>query len=113
MQELMIIGNLGKDAEIKGTNGNEFMVFTVAVTEKYKDLEGVQKEKTNWYDCINKKTDLAKFIKKGEKILVRGKLQVSLYKDKEGNTKVNLSIQSNYLEFLSKKPENQDDTKNE
>ena len=105
MQEITIIGNIGRDAQVKATNSSAFATFSVAVTEKYKDKDEVQQERTTWYDVIHKNVELAKYVKKGEKIFVRGALKPSLYKDKDNQTKLGLSISSNFIQLLSNKKE--------
>jgi single-strand DNA-binding protein len=107
MQELNLIGHLGKDAEIKGGNGKEFSAFSVAVTERWKDKDDVQQEKTTWYDCISNKTGVAKYMKKGSKVFVRGNLKASIYQNKDKEHLVSLSVNVNMIELLdSKEKEN-------
>jgi single-strand DNA-binding protein len=104
MQELQIIGHVGKDAEIKGSNGSNFISFTVAVSERYKNKEGINVETTTWFDVVNRTTELAKYIRKGDKIFVRGSLKASTYLDKSNNTKIGLGLNANKIELLSSKP---------
>ena len=50
MIKLQAIGHLGKDAIVNNVNGKNVINFTVAHTEKFKDAQGVQKDKTVWVD---------------------------------------------------------------
>lgn len=104
MQELQIIGHVGQDAQIKSSNGSSFISFTVAVSERYKNKEGVATETTTWFDVVNRTTELAQYIRKGDKIFVRGSLKASIYVDKSNNTKIGLGLNANKIELLSSKP---------
>ena len=50
MIKLQVIGNLGKDCITNTVNGKSVMNFSVAHTEKFRDSQGVQKDKTTWVD---------------------------------------------------------------
>jgi single-strand DNA-binding protein len=52
MIKLLAIGNLGKDAVLNNVNGKNVINFTVAHTERYKDAQGNQKDKTTWVGQI-------------------------------------------------------------
>lgn len=67
MQKVMIIGNLGRDAEVKEVNGNQFVSFTIADTNKRKTAAGEVVESTTWYDCTMNKTNVFPYLKKGSK----------------------------------------------
>jgi len=51
MIKLQVIGNLGKDAQVNNVNGKTVINFNVAHTERYKDAQGNQKDRTTWVDC--------------------------------------------------------------
>jgi single-strand DNA-binding protein len=72
MQKLQIIGNIGKDAEIRKLDNDKNVVsFSVAVTEKYKD-----KESTVWFNCQKWNAEpLVQYLKQGAKVYVEGKIQ--------------------------------------
>ena len=53
MIKLQVIGNLGKDAVVNNVNGKSVINFNVAHTERYKDAQGVQKDRTTWVDCLS------------------------------------------------------------
>jgi single-strand DNA-binding protein len=50
MIKLQVIGNLGKDAVVNDVNGRKVINFSVAVTERYKDAQGAQKDRTVWVE---------------------------------------------------------------
>jgi single-strand DNA-binding protein len=82
MKQLTIIGNLGFDAVIKEYNGQKFIEFSVAVNERYKKADGTQVETTDWINCTYRNLGLAPYLKKGDKILVQGKMSVNVYQGK-------------------------------
>ena len=67
MIKLLVIGNLGKDAVVNNVNGKSVINFSVAHTEKYKDAQGNQKDRTVWVECAywTDRTAIAPYLKKG------------------------------------------------
>ena len=66
MLKTQIIGSLGRDAESKQVGSNTVINFSVAHTEKSKDAQGNQTEKTIWVDCAKwgEKTGILPYLKK-------------------------------------------------
>jgi single-strand DNA-binding protein len=85
MIKLQVIGNLGRDALVKEVNGRSVISFTVAHSERYKDSQGVQKEKTTWVDCSywTDKTAVAPYLTKGTTVYVEGTPEADAYMNKE------------------------------
>lgn len=111
MQKVTAIGNLGRDVEMRYTQqGAAVASFSIAVSEKWKDkATGEQKESTEWLNCVvfGKQAEVAeKFLSKGSKIYIEGKLKTSQY-DKEGQTHYKTDINVREFEFLSPKNESQ------
>jgi len=81
MIKLLAIGNLGKDAVLNNVNGKNVINFTVAHTERYKDAQGNQKDKTTWVDCAywTDRTGIAPYLKKGTQVYVEGTPDVRTY----------------------------------
>ena len=81
-----LIGNLGKDPETKFTPaGKQVTNFSLATTEKYNG-----ESKTTWHNIIawGKLAEIcAKYLAKGSKVYIRGKIQNRSYQDKDGSTK--------------------------
>lgn len=89
LNEVRFLGSLGQDADVRTTtNGTEIATFSIGVTENYKSGESY-KEKTLWLNInVWKPSDyLKKILKKGNKILVCGRLDIEEYTDKDGNKK--------------------------
>lgn len=75
MLKLQVIGNLGRDAEIKDVNGHRFISFSVAHTDKYKNTKGEDVETTTWVGCTmhSNAESLLPYLRKGTKIFASGR----------------------------------------
>lgn len=91
-------GTLGQDAEVKTLeSGVNLISFSVAITEKWKDKSGEQKEKTTWVKCTKwvpsgGSTKISDYLKKGQTVIVRGTPDARAWVDKEGVAKSNLEV---------------------
>lgn len=103
MEQILVIGHIGKDAEIKISNGNEFVSFTLAASFNYKDEKGTKISKTNWYNVISKNKEIAKYLKKGIQVFVQGRPSYNLYKNKEGVNCISCDINSDKIQLLTPK----------
>ena len=86
-----LIGNIGKDVEVKTfEGGGKIASFTLATTERYKNKQGEKVEETQWHNIVVRGAlaDIAeKYLKKGDRIGLDGKIVYRKYTDKEGNDK--------------------------
>ena len=76
------IGHLGKDPEIRTIESGKVASFSLALTEKWKDRNGERQEKTNWINCSvfgPKAEVIEKYVKKGDKIYIEGKISIDSY----------------------------------
>lgn len=91
VNKVTILGNVGKDPEVTYlTNGTPVAKFSVATTEKWKDQEGNQQEKTEWHNVVAWKKlaeIVGQYVAKGAKIYVEGKLQTRSWDDKNTGQK--------------------------
>ena len=104
MIKLQIIGNLGKDCIVKEVNGKNVINFSVAHTERYKDSQGNQKERTTWVECAywTDKTTVSNYLKKGTLIYMEGKPEAKTYlNDKTKETVAQLHARVTSLQLLS------------
>ena len=88
LNKVMLIGNVGKDPELKHTpSGIPVTSFNLATTDSWKDRAGVLQEHTDWHTVVAWR-GLAeichKLVKKGARIYVEGKLQTRNFEDKNG-----------------------------
>lgn len=103
MQQITILGNVGKDAVIKETNGKEVVLFNVCVNSDYKNSNGETVKRSNWYRCIFKGTSVDKYIKKGDLILVVGELNPRIYVNDKKEASLDLTLNVNRIELLNNK----------
>lgn len=113
LNKAQIIGNLGSDPKIVTINNGQTKVasFSVATTERgYTTHTGVTiPEKTEWHNvvCFGKIADVCeKYLQKGSKVFVEGKMKTRKYEDKSGISRVVMEIVVENLEMLDKKKEN-------
>lgn len=110
------IGNLGRDPEIRATaEGTAVANISIAITEKYKDKQGVQKEVTEWVNIafFGKLAEVvAQYLRKGSKIYVEGKLKTEKY-DKNGETRYSTKIIGERMEMIGGREEKKQNEKAE
>ncbi|MBI2429621.1 MAG: single-stranded DNA-binding protein [Ignavibacteriales bacterium] len=87
LNKVMLIGNLGKDPELKYTpSGVAVATFSMATSEQWKDQEGNAQERTEWHNIVawRKLAEIVgEYMKKGKKVYIEGKLQTRNY-EKDG-----------------------------
>ena len=102
MIKMQIIGNLGKDCMVNTVNGKNVINFTVAHTEKYKDSQGNQQEKTTWVDCAywTDRTAVAQYLTKGKQVYVEGQPEVRSFQRNDGTPGASLSMRVRDIQLL-------------
>jgi single-strand DNA-binding protein len=88
VNKVILVGNLGRDAELRYTPGGSAVAkFSLATTEKWNDKSGGQQERTEWHniDLWGKQAEsLTEYLRKGKQVYIEGRLQTDEYTDKEG-----------------------------
>ena len=98
INKVILIGNLGKDPEIRNTtDGKEVATFSLATSESWKDKNtGEKKEKTEWHRIVVFSQGLVgivkSYVKKGSKLYIEGQLQTRKWTDKNGVDKYSTEI---------------------
>jgi single-strand DNA-binding protein len=98
LNKVVLIGNLGRDPEIRSTNdGKEIANLTIATSESWKDkMTGEKKEKTEWHRVVIFSEGLVSVVKnytkKGSKIYIEGSLQTRKWVDNTGQEKYTTEI---------------------
>ena len=102
MIRLQVIGHLGKDGVVNNVNGKNVINFTVAHSEKYRDAQGVQKDKTLWVDCAywTEKTAIAPYLKKGTQVYAEGVPDIKTYTTTDGRQGSTLSLRILNVQLL-------------
>jgi single-strand DNA-binding protein len=102
MIKLQVIGNLGKDAIVNNVNGKNVINFNVAHTERFKDAQGVQKDKTIWVECAywTDRTAIAPYLRKGTQVYVEGTPDIRTYATQDGRQGASLSLRIANVQLL-------------
>jgi single-strand DNA-binding protein len=108
MIKMQVIGNLGKDCTVNTVNGKNVINFTVAHTEKYRDSQGNNQEKTTWVDCAywTDKTAIAPYLQKGQQVFVEGTPEVRSFTRNDGTAGASLSLRVREVQLLGRKGDN-------
>jgi single-strand DNA-binding protein len=111
INKVILIGNLGKDPEIRHLEGGASVAnFSIATTEAHKDKNGNRVEHTEWHNIAVWRglADIAeKYLKKGMTIYLEGKLRTRSWDDKDGNKRYTTEIIGDTFTILSKKENSQ------
>jgi single-strand DNA-binding protein len=108
MIKMQVIGNLGKDCVVNQVNGKNVINFTVAHTEKYRDSQGNNQEKTTWVDCAywTDRTAIAPYLQKGTQVFVEGAPEVRSFTRNDGTNGATLTMRVREVQLLGRKGEN-------
>jgi single-strand DNA-binding protein len=90
VNKVILIGNLGRDAETKFTpSGVAVSNFPIATSRRWKDQQtGEWKEETDWHNVVLwRQENVANYLTKGKQIYLEGRLQTRSYEDKDGQKK--------------------------
>ena len=95
MIKLQVIGNLGKDCVVNTVNGKTVINFSVAHTEKFRDAQGNQKDKTIWVECAywTDRTAVSPYLIKGKTVYVEGQPEIRSYTTNDGRQGASLHIE--------------------
>src|SRR3954468_5096642 len=105
VNKVILVGNLGKDPEVKYTpSGMAVAKFSLATNDRFKDKEGNWQDRTEWHNLVAFQRTaeiVGEYLKKGRTVYVEGKLQTSSWEDKEtGAKKYKTEIVVNELVLL-------------
>ena len=116
LNKVMLIGNVGKDPEIRYLESNpqspqgnvKVASFRLATTERYRDRNGETRENTEWHSIVawRSNADLVeKFVRQGSQIYVEGKLRTRQWTDQTGAKRATTEIQADNIQLLGKRPD--------
>lgn len=105
MLQVSLIGNLGADAQVKSKNGNSFLCFNVAHTARVKQSNGEVIDQTQWVSVtMNHYSDnFAKYLVRGTKVYVYGKLFCRIWRDAQNTPNVGLNVLADIVELCGSK----------
>lgn len=109
-QQITIVGNLGRDPEMRYTpSGVPVASFSVATSKRYQGQDGQWQEKTVWFRATAwRKTaeTVSQYLTKGSKVLIIGEVEEPrTWVDKDGNTQASLEVTVQTIRFLSARGE--------
>lgn len=107
VNKVILIGNLGKDPEVRHLENDAVVAnFPIATSETYTDKQtGEKRENTDWHDIVvwrGLAEVVEKYIRKGTKVYVEGKLRKRSWQDKEGNTRYTTEVVADEITILSR-----------
>lgn len=115
VNKVILVGNLGKDPELKYLEGNIARVnFSMATSEFHKDKNGNRIEQTEWHNVVlwrSMAESAEKILKKGMQIYLEGKLQTRQWVDKDGNKRNITEIVGESFLVLQKRENGQSNIK--
>jgi len=104
MHKITIIGNLGRDPEMRYTpEGQAVVTFSVASSRKYKTAAGEQREETEWFNVSawGKLAEICnQYLTKGKQVYVEGRLKSRTYQVQSGETRFSLDVSCSEIQFL-------------
>ena len=105
MIKLQVIGHLGKDCQVNTVNGKNVINFSVAHSERFKDAQGVQQERTTWVECAywTDRTAVAPYLTKGTQVWAEGQPEVRSYQRNDGTTGFSLTMRVREVQLLGRK----------
>jgi len=109
----MLIGNVGRDPEVRYLDGNgangagtKVATFTLATSERYRDRSGELRENTEWHNIVawRQSADIAeKYVRKGTQLYIEGRLRTRSYTGQDGVKKYTTEITVDSLQLLGKR----------
>lgn len=102
--KITVIGNLGKDPELRYTpQGDAVCDFSVAVNDRKRDKSGDFQDVTTWFRVTlwrKLAENASKYLTKGKQVYIEGRLNVEEWQDRDGNNRYTLNITASEMQFL-------------
>ncbi len=106
VNKAILVGNLGKDPELRYTpSGTAVCTFSLATSERFKNKQGEQQERTEWHNIVvwaGLAEICGKYLTKGKQIYIEGRIQNRSYDDRDGNKRYISEIVANEMQMLSR-----------
>jgi single-strand DNA-binding protein len=100
----MILGNLGRDPELRHTQaGKAVATLRVATNETWTDQSGERQERTEWHSIVvwgRQAENCNQYLKKGRSVFVEGRLQTRKWQDRDGNDRYTTEIVADRVQFV-------------
>ncbi len=104
VNKVILLGNLGKDAELRYTPGGAAVAtIRLATADRYKDKEGQWQDQTEWHSVViwgKTAESLTEYLRKGKQIYVEGRLQTRSWDDKDGKKRYATEVRADRIVLL-------------
>lgn len=114
LNKVMIIGNLGKNPEMRYTpSGNPVTTFTVATSRSWNTSDGERRTETEWFNIVawGSLAEICnQYLTKGQQVYIDGRLQSRSWNDKDGNHHTSVEVVANEMIMLGNRQSNDDQT---
>ena len=117
LNKVMLIGNVGKDPEVRYLDGNspagqgrKVASFTLATSERYRDRSGEVRENTEWHNVVvwGQSADIVeRYVKKGTQLYIEGRIRTRQWTDQSGNKRYTTEIVADSLQLLGRRADNE------
>ena len=116
LNKVMLIGNVGKDPEIRYLEGNsatgqntKVASFPLATSERYRDRNGEQHENTEWHNIVAWRglaDTMERFVTKGTQLYIEGKLRTRKWTDQTGSQRYTTEVIADVIQLLGRRQDN-------
>lgn len=104
VNKAILVGNLGKDPELRYTQGGQAVVnFPVATSEQWTDKSGERQERTEWHRIVvwgKVGENCAQYLSKGRSVYIEGRIQTREWEDQSGQKRYTTEINAQTVQFL-------------
>ena len=106
VNKVLLLGQVGRDPEVKEIGGAKYATFSLATSESYKDKNGERQTNTEWHTIVcwrNTAEVVEKYVKKGSQLFIEGKLRTRSWDDSEGKKRYVTEVVADNVQFTGKK----------
>ena len=113
MNKIIVIGNLGRDPEMRySPSGTPMTSFSVAENRRYTTAAGEQREETEWFNCtaFGRLADVCnQYLTRGQQVYIEGRLSSRQYERRDGSPGFSLNVTVNEMQMLGRRDDQQSD----
>ena len=114
MNKIIIIGNLGRDPEMRySTSGNPMTSFSIASNRSYTTAAGERREETEWFNCtaFGRLADTCnQYLTRGQQVYIEGRLRSRQYDRRDGTPGFSLDVTVTEMQMLGRRGDQMDDS---
>ena len=104
VNKVILVGNLGKDPEVRFTNtGSAVANFSIATSDVWNDRDGKRQERTEWHNIVvwgKTAEHCGQYLAKGRQVYIEGSIRTRSYDDKSGNKRYITEVVAQRVQFL-------------